>query len=150
MQQNYSDYQPSGQPELDSSSSGAFLSPLGFPSHCVVGVIHSQQDAQQAIEELSAMGYGDEDIYFVASQRILAAAEQKTSRFQKILSYLRYFSDDGFAVDSYIEAAKQGHHILAVQTTGDERIELVRAVLAKVGAHGLRYFSGWTVSHLPS
>src|SRR5438105_3108544 len=135
--------------ELLPVSSRRTFPPSPFPRKYVHCVIDDLYYAVQAVHALRADGSNARDIHLMTCWDFVEAVErrQRQSPLSKMLMRLLSFFDEGLG-DVYLHEARRGHHMLMVRLSSYERMEQVRDMLARHGAHLIKYVDTWTVSDL--
>lgn len=110
-----------------------------YPKNCVVGVINDEAEARQAIADLQAVGFGADDMRLFTGPEVVqidAQIRAQQNVAQRAVTAITSGTDEGMAMQSYLDEAHQGHHIVVVRVghrdTPDPR---VRPIMQAHHAH---------------
>jgi len=116
----------------------------------VVAVIDSDEPSKTAAEELRAAGY-QEPVVFTGEEgaRQIDARGEYSNVFARILSLVEdHLSEATNFMKQYEEEARSGKNVIAVEVPNREEAEPARVVLARNGAHNIRFFGKLAVTDL--
>lgn len=131
-------------------SSERILPAAPYPRQHIHGVFSNLEHVVRAVHGLRAAGYVARDIHTLASWDFVEAVAREQQKHNSLFQACkRLFSslDDGFG-DTYLRAAREGQHILAVRVCGCEQIPEARDLLTFHGGRLLKYVDAWTVTNL--
>jgi hypothetical protein len=124
-----------------------------YPLHRLVGVIDTLQEAEQAVRALQDAGYHAQDVHLIPGQDFIAGVQEWKQRKSPLAQVVEIFlasDDEGFARDTYLHEAEQGHAILSVRLPSSEQVNQVRDILVNYHAHQIKYFGRWAIEDVPS
>ncbi len=114
----------------------------------VHSVFENEQDAAQAVQALRAAGYDVEDIHLMLSQDYEQAVRKGNQPATgEPLSHVVPSLDYG-VVDTYMNEARRGRHILSVRIANHDQIMQVRDILAQNHGELIKYIDTWAQADL--
>ena len=121
-----------------------------FPHKYVHSVFENQQDAEQAVHELLAVGFTNDDINFMTSEHFIQAAERAEHQNKSLAKAIAQFvsSFDHSVTDQYLNQAYRGNDVLSVRISNTDQMALIRDILARHNANHIQYIDAWTQADL--
>ncbi len=144
---------------MNSVSTGYSLFPVSsertfpgapFPHKYIHCVVNDLKEAVHAVYALSVAGYDARNIHVMASWDFVEAIERKQQRqgsFARLVARLIAFLDEGVG-DVYVNAARQGQHVMHVRLMRGDEVEPICNLLASHGAYLMKHVDTWTVTDL--
>lgn len=123
-----------------------------FPEHDFVAVIDDWEQAQQAVQELKALGIPESDIDLLDNTRARAIDREAMAhqgvgdKLKRALS--RVFSDDVAYHESLTEAVNAGGSMVIAHVTDDAMVRAVGEVMLTHRARASRYYRKGQVEDL--
>jgi hypothetical protein len=120
-----------------------------YPLNDLLAVIHERATAERAVQALKDAGVSDGDVdlldgaWFAEAVRSSGRRHGVASRLAALLP-----TDESLLVQTYVEEAEQGHHIVVVHADQPEEVERARRVLAAHGAHEMRHYGRYVITDL--
>lgn len=120
-----------------------------YPTDYVIAVIDDPEQAQQAARELSGTGCNPEYIGLFSGQQVLAN-HQAYLKQRNMLERIEglFPSDEGEALQSYLEAAEAGASFIAVHTPNVHDVERYRGILSQHHARSIKHYGKWVLTDL--
>jgi trehalose-6-phosphatase len=112
-----------------------------YPTGYVVAILPDDETAQQASEALAAAGFSADDVRAHPGQEVVDRHEQflnDRGTAERMLAAIP--SHEREALDEYIEEAREGSAFVTVQAPQEDRVKRAHAVLAELGAYGMRHY----------
>jgi hypothetical protein len=124
-----------------------------YPENYLVAVIDDLAQAESAVRELLECGCREGDIKLFKAGEVLEAARalqrQRTFLASLVAAFQHTASEEGDFSEDYKQEAVAGHQILVVEAHAPDEVQRVRAILARRGAHDLRFYGHWTITDVP-
>lgn len=133
---------------------GMFARMLGvwYPKHYVVAAIDARA-GEAAVRDLVGSGFREDAIHLHDSLRVLgsvAAIHGRGTRLQRDgAPFTGALSDEGLLRQEYLDEAGAGASLIAVRAAEPAQVDRVRAILAALGARGIRFYGDGSVTALP-
>lgn len=133
---------------------GFFAQMLGswYPKGCVVGVMDDESGARAAVADFHAAGFAYEDVRLFTGDEVLGIDAQIRSQqnpVQRVLMRVTGGTDEGTAMQMFLDEARAGHHIVIVRVgdrdTPDPR---VRPIMQAHHAHSIRVYGKATIAQV--
>ncbi len=121
------------------------------PVDCLVSVIDDPAEALQAVDDLRAAGFVEDDVRLFLGQEVVDHDRDimnHRSSLKNVVYMLSNISDETVMAQEYLDEARQGHQILAVHASDVGRVKQASASVVRHHAHRVRYYGRWTVSDL--
>lgn len=115
---------------------------VGYPTHCVVGVIDDAAGAEAAVKALAAATFPNQ----VAIARGVEGAEEidptgeQHGLLARIIRLLQFTTMDGEQADRYAGEARADHSVLFVHLENYDHVQEVRAILKEQGGHFINWY----------
>ena len=124
-----------------------------YPTNHLIAIHDTLEDAQHAIEALQQAGFAEEDTCLVTSVSDVEAITplgHHWNLFDRIRQAVTsVVSDENPYREMYVQAMKQGHHIIAVHVLHEPELQLATSVLKRHQGHTIKFFGWWAItSHL--
>jgi hypothetical protein len=115
----------------------------------VVGVIHGEESARQAAQELERRYPNPVVLSGEEGARQIDAKGEHGGVFSRIFSLVEdHLSESTNYLKQYEAEARNGNCVIAVEVANREEAEPVREVLERNGAHNIRFFGKLAVTDL--
>ena len=111
-----------------------------YPSGYVVAILPDDDTARQASEALAAAGVAGADVRVHPGQAVVerhAQFLQDRGRAERLMAAIH--ADERDALDEYVEEAREGSAFVTVDAAREGQVERAHAVLAELGAYGVRH-----------
>jgi hypothetical protein len=124
---------------------GQSAGPAGYPTHHVIGIIHTEEEAARTVEALVGGGFLDSEIHVVAGQAAADAMHARTGRTGLANLAIRVAERLGVADDEmevkahYEQALRDGGLLLLVAAPTEARKDGAAQILREHGAHSVNY-----------
>jgi hypothetical protein len=124
--------------------------PRGYPTHHVLGVIDTHEQAERAVEALTRGGFLESEIHVatgpIAADRVHATTGRAglANLAIRIAERLGVADDEMETKASYEAALREGHFLLLVAAATDARKERAAQLLREHGAHSVNYMGRFT------
>ncbi len=127
---------------------------VSYPTNHLIAIHDSLEDAQQAVEALRQTGFAEGDTCLLSSVsdvvEVLGPHEQHWNLFDRIRQAVTsVVSDEDPYREMYVQAMRQGHHMVAVHVMREQQLQLATGVLKLHRGHTIKFFGWWAItSHL--
>jgi hypothetical protein len=124
--------------------------PIEYPEHHVVAVLDSEEELAAAIQELTRDSLPDSNVDVACGTKLADALRASTGRQGlaglaiRIADQLGIQNVEMEAKAQYEQAIRDGRYVLRVSATQEQKSEVVE-ILKRHGAHGISYFSKYTI-----
>lgn len=120
-----------------------------YPTDYVIAVIDDPEQARQAADELRRAGCSPEQVGLFTGEQVLAN-HQAYLRQRNLLERVEalFASDEGEALQGYLEAAEAGASFIAVHTPDVQDVERYRGILTQHHAHAIKHYGKWVLTDL--
>lgn len=111
----------------------------------VVGAVNDHEQAEAAVADLVAAGFPAERTKAYAGDFVTEKHERflaNRSAFERFANLLP--SNESEVMDTYVDAAAQGHSIMTVPAASDDEVQRAAEVLRRYGAHHLVHYRDLT------
>ncbi|MBW8769346.1 MAG: hypothetical protein JF589_06315 [Gemmatimonadetes bacterium] len=128
--------------------------PVTYPEQQVLAVFDDEEALAAAIEELTRVGVPDSDLDVACGTERADALRASTGRSGlanlaiRIADQLGIKNTEMEAKARYEEAMRAGGYVLRVSAPTDEQKSQVVEALQRHGAHGISYFSKFTIERI--
>ena len=128
--------------------------PVTYPEHHVLAVLDSEEELAAAIREMTTGGILDSDVHVGCGTE--RADQLRASSGRSGLAGLAIRIADQLGIEDpemeakarYEQAMRDGQYVLRVPAPSDERKSRVVEILQRHGAHGVSYFSKFTIERI--
>lgn len=120
-----------------------------YPRGYIVGVVHDWHKAEEAAEKLRAAGFPEGEVHTHSAQDVLARHEElmkNRNLAERIAGSLP--SDEGAAVDEYLDEARKGSCFVTVHAPENAQVARAREILRDQGVHAMRHYERSTITDL--
>ena len=120
-----------------------------YPTGYVVAILPDDDGAREASEALTAAGFAAEDVRVHPGPEVVERHEQfmqDRNLAQRALAAIH--SDEREALDEYVEEAREGSAFVTVHAPQEDQVKRAHAVLADLGAYGMRHYDRATLHDL--
>jgi len=130
------------------------LDPLQYPTNNIVAVIDTARQTQDAVDALERVGFPETEIGVGCGAELADRLSETTGRSgfadmaMRFSATLGLPNEEAEARARYERAMRDGHYVVAVLVTTDERKEQARQILAAHGARDLGYFGRFVIERL--
>lgn len=122
-----------------------------YPMNQIIAILDELEDAQQAVEALRLVGFGEKDVLLVTSPQATessAKREQRWRFFDRIrLAVSSVVSDESPYQEMYVQAMKQGHHIVNVYALHEKEQQIAATILKDHRGHTIKFFGWWAITN---
>lgn len=115
---------------------------VGYPTHCVVGVVDDEAGAAEAVKALAAAKFPNQ----VAILRGVEGAEEidpsgeKHGILARLIRLLQFTTMDGEQAERYASEARADHSVVFVHLENYDHVQEVREILKKQGGHFINWY----------
>jgi tRNA A58 N-methylase Trm61 len=123
---------------------------MHYPIGHLIGVLRTEEEAEQAAQGLYAAGYTDiEVLEGPGAEKMLESTEHAASPLARAWKRLSiYLSDEEDALQEASDALNHGHAIVMVYASTKVQEDQAESILRAHGAHELTYFGRWSITEL--
>lgn len=120
-----------------------------YPKHYLIAVFRDSRAAQQAVKELWAAGFAEDEATAVAGQEFMDLADEETGPGNFVMQALsRFFATEQKSHDADLERAQHGAGFVAVHCLTEESKQQAWTMLQPHGPLAARYYSAAGIEHL--
>ena len=120
-----------------------------YPKHYLIAVFRDARAAQQAVKELWAAGFADDEATAVAGQEFVDLAKEETGPGNFVMQALsRFFATEQKTHDADLVQAQHGAGFVAVHCPTDESKQQAWSMLQPHNPLAARYYSTAGIEHL--
>jgi hypothetical protein len=120
-----------------------------YPKHYLIAVFHDSRAARQAVKELWAAGFAEDEAIAVAGQEFVDLAKEETGPGNFVMQALsRFFATEQKTHDTDISRAQHGAGFVAVHCLSDASKEEAWGMLQPQVPLAARYYGSAGIEHL--
>lgn len=125
--------------------------PLRYPTHHVVAILDTAQQAVAAVEALTSGGFLDSEVLIGCGTAAADALRNSTGRSGLAKLGMRIAESIGVANDEmrfkaeYEQALRDNHFVVLVNAPSEEREALATRILHEHKARAVRYYGRYTI-----
>jgi len=125
---------------------------LRHPKNIVIGVIDTESDTKNAVEQLLTDGHAPKDILVFSGEddarRIDFTGKENGVFAQLYRTFYKVLSDDQKIFDQYGEHVLANRFVISAPADNEESSKQVRDILKANNGHFIHYFGQWTYLQL--
>ena len=123
---------------------------IGYPTDNLFAIIDNIDNAQKALQALSAVGFADEIQVFHGEEGALRidASGAKHGRLAQLRRLHQQVTVEREHAERYEQTVLQGHCVIAVHISDLERLEQARQILKEYGGHFINYYGRFGIRKL--
>lgn len=121
---------------------------LWNPRGCLVSVIDELPEARQAAVDLRDAGFDEHEVLLAPAQDIaqIGDSPSNSGMLARIRRGIGSFGDESIVAATFLDEARQGHHLLIVHALRDDLRRRAREVVVRHKAHTVRYYGRWVIT----
>jgi hypothetical protein len=119
-----------------------------YPKGHIFAAVEDRNQAEAAVKALAAAGFAEKDLQIFEPAHVLEVAAQLDHRRGLLGRLGLAFGDDNYFADQFVDLARQGHPLIAVNVPDQENASRAAAVLRANGVHAGSYYGRWTITDL--
>ena len=120
-----------------------------YPKHYLIAVFRDSRAAQQAVKDLWAAGFAEDEAIAVAGQEFVELAKEETGPGNFVMQALsRFFATEQRTHDADLQRAQHGAGFVAVHCLTEESKQKAWTMLQPAGPLAARYYSAAGIEHL--
>jgi hypothetical protein len=122
-----------------------------FPYESVVGVLDDEAQVQRTVQELSAAGIPEEEIFVLSGREGVEAIDQRGEHhglLGKIFKALDRLGDEHDESQIHVDALRQGSYVVGAHVRDDgHKMQALEAFKRQHGRH-VSYYGRWTTERI--
>lgn len=128
--------------------------PVEYPEHHVLAILDDEEALVAAIRELTDAGVLDSEVHVGCGTERADALRASTGRSGlsglaiRIADRLGIQDPEMEAKERYEQAMRDGGYVLRIPAASDDRKDRIAEILTRHGAHGVSYFSRFTIERI--
>ncbi len=119
-----------------------------YPKGHIFFAAEDHAQAEAAIKALQDAGFASKDVQIFEPDYVIRVASELEGRRGLLGRLGLAFGDDQYFADQFLDLARQGHPLVAVNVPNQEDASRAAAVLRTQGIHAGSYYGRWTITDL--
>ena len=142
------------EPERTKKRQEQSLDSMRYPTNHVVGVLDTEQQADDALHALTRGGFLESEITVGCGTELADRLRATTGRAGFAAHAIRFaealgmVTEEGEAKARYERAMRSGHYVIAIMAPTAERKERASEILASHGGSDIGYFGRFTIERM--